>query len=409
MICGITIFVKRIAEKQRLFLENKFSFGGWFDLKEGHEVPVPSRGFTNENYEKMLWRKVIYGYLEIRLGWKVDQLTQKEFYNLSVTGSIHKHAGAGDNSGMFTAAEAIKAINLLSDELQIDKERASISNIEIGVNLHGLSFPVRDWIKLDLLKYKSYPFEMMKTQGNERPIGKEAILTHRTIKLYWKGGNILRYEIHYKDMQSLRERYGLCLLSDLSETLLLKIAATELPATFTDISSLDGIRIVKDHLPPGLKKSDELVLVRFSNPLYLAQLDHSIKINIGANQYHALIKHRKRGMEKLKYLVCKFSQNNAQFLICNKILQAVEEKICPNLDTGVYPKKWTGLKVDSKGELKNNISDTTEDYNIKINLMQMGTKDKVVAKQGRRLIYNKSSKMRTYLRVAKSWKRVMAE
>lgn len=330
MVCGNNIFQGYLEKEHSEFLLNKFAFGGYFDLTDGDEIPVCSRKNKNKDYNRMIWRKAIYRDMEICLGWKHDKLTKVTHWNLTVKGSLQKYACNGNNSDLFTARDAISALNELCKELRIDKSKARFTRFELGVNikLPELKYSTEKYCELFLLRYKTYPFEWMKTNAGNEKIGKVAELTHRQIKIYCKKANVLRFEIHWSDMQGLRDNYGLSTLDTLTEELIILMASELLPATFLNVVSLNGIFLEDAYLPANLKAKDKQILKDYANQIYLVHIDHLIQIAGKENNikdWERLRKRDRRYRSRFHYLVNTSSYSDrSNDLILQKIKDVIE-------------------------------------------------------------------------------------
>jgi len=375
MVCSLTIFLKFITQQHKKYLEENFQFGGFFDIENGNEIPIPTRKSKENNYERMIWRKAIYKNMELLLGWKHDQLTKQEYWHLKITGSIHKYACDGDNSGLFTASEATTALNNLCSEMKIDKSKAKITGIELGVNILEAGFSVNEYCRLDLLRYKTIPFNWMASKGKKGNIGKEAILTHRRVKAYAKGDEIFRFEVHYDDMQDLRDLYNLFYLSDLSEKLIIKMAEDILPVAWNEVVTLDGIRLEDNYLPKGLSKKNIDILYKYSNSTRLLHIDDLIleaKKNDNKKEVARLYKENKRYRSRFDSLINIYGNQKHTFIF-QKIIEVINysKEKCPLSEIGVKSNNWTKSEISnadrSDSELIN--YNKSEDCITKINKM----------------------------------------
>lgn len=344
MLCGLRLFRRNLPSKYVRWLLKQFNFGSFFDLETGLEIPTPNRKNNDCTYQRMIWRKAIYRNLEILLGWKIDALTGKEVYNLKVAGSVHKYACGGDNSGSFSAMEAMIAIDELCQTLQLDKAKTKIISIEIGVNVI-VNFCVFSYLDQFLLRYWRIPFQRMDEGYKGSCIGFEAILAHHSIKAYAKKKNVLRYELHYSDMQELRSNYKLYTLQDLSEELINKIAEEKLIDKWSRITLLDGIYMEEKYLPK-LKKKDKDIFLKYSNNKYLIQLDYLIKaarLKDNNKEVNRLYKADARNRQRFERILKEHGKDKMhmklQVLIKDEIISLKEK--CPKFDIGVKLKKKT--------------------------------------------------------------------
>lgn len=347
MVCGLEIFESFIPITHVDFLLEQFGFGGFFDLKNGIEIPIPSRKTNCDGYERMIWRKAIHRHIEIRIGVKYDKLTGKDFYHLKVIGSVHKYACNGDNSGLFTAIDAIVAINELCNELQIDKNRAKITSIEIGVNLK-LWFPAFEYFRRNLLRYKFVFFEEMKSEDRQI-IGWVAGLTHYLVKVYSKGDNTIRVEVRYGDTQKLKKDYGLSFVSDLTSDVIVKMAENEVLSKWKDVVGKGGLGTVKGYYPANIKQKELQILKDFASKSYLEEIKMRIQDAISKSnltEKNRLTRIRDRGKDKYDLLVNKYSEDNNLQIIYEMIQQRIndEKEKCVFFDIGIKVKKYTECK-----------------------------------------------------------------
>lgn len=330
MVDGIKIFQGYIEEAHSEFLLNKFTFGGYFDLTDGDEIPVCSRKNKGKDYNSMIWRKAVHRDMEIYLGWKSDVLTKMTHWNLMVKGSLQKYACNGNNSGLFTAPDAVSALNKLCNSLRIDKIKAKFTRFELAVNtnLSELKYSTENYCELFLLRYKTYPFKWMETGVRNEKIGKIAELTHRQIKIYCKGNNVLRFEIHWSDMQELRDKYSLSTLDMLTEELIVRMASELLPSTFLEVVSLNGIVLEDKYLPANLKAKDRQILKDYANQIYLVQMDHLIQKageEKNKKEWERLRKKDQRYRNRFHDLVnSNICGDQSNELILHKIKEAIE-------------------------------------------------------------------------------------
>lgn len=128
-------------------------------------------------------------------------------YALTIQGSIHKAFNNGINHNDFTYLDYSNAIQMLSDELQIDAEDFTIQRIEFGVNIQK---PILSFSKIEnnLLLHKLTPFAPY-TKDN-KIFGYYCNHQRFAIKIYDKSGQenldyeVLRLEYKITKMQHLK-------------------------------------------------------------------------------------------------------------------------------------------------------------------------------------------------------------
>ena len=357
MLDGGKILQENIEERNKNWLLKRFVFGLWYDEIEQVEIPYSTRRNSKipdeKKFQTMKWRRTIYRDLEIKLGYKIDEVTKVAKWNIIVIGSIQKYYCGGRNDGQFSALQAIAAINELARDLRLDKNKAKFTKLEIGLNLFDLPFSVQNYINLFVLRYKSYPFVEMKDKSGSSLIGKVALLSHRQIKLYHKVENTMRYEIHYSNMQDLREKYAISFLSSLTVDVLDQMAEDLLISTFEDIVSLNGIKILDGYFPFGTSKKEQEIMKDFSNQVTLNFLEGEIadaqKLG-NQRKVESLRKYWKRKRDSFKMLVIKHGNRSDEMILSylRGALRSAPDK-CPIVKSGINSKNRTFIKENNKG------------------------------------------------------------
>lgn len=320
MICGIVIFRKNIGYLYVQWLLKNYNFGGYFEIESGAEVPSITRNTTDGDYQRMIWRKAIFQHMEILIGYKSDKLTKTEIWHLKISGSIHKYACNGDNSTQFNSTHAMTAIHDLCNKLKLDPTKTTITSIEIGVNIL-VPFDVFNYMNLFLLRYWIIPFKR-----SDDEFGFRAHLAHYIIKLYEKGRNLLRFEIHYSDMDKLRKDYGLYYVSNLNVTLINTLADECLLSRWKQVVMLDGIILEEEYLPK-LKKRDNDTFLTYSNNTFITQLeDLKRKANLD-NDSKLISKLYKRDERRRKRFV-ELIKIHGKDHMHNLLLQKITDRIC---------------------------------------------------------------------------------
>lgn len=114
----------------------------------------------------------------------------------AVTGSLHRFHNAGrDNADLFGFQALCATIDTLRTQYKINPATASISRLEIGINI-PLDYAPEIIIK-SAICYKGRNFAELLDSHSRRKIGRIWELSAYSVKLYDKGNNILRFEISY--------------------------------------------------------------------------------------------------------------------------------------------------------------------------------------------------------------------
>jgi len=369
MLCGLSLFESNIIASHADWLIRNFSFSGSFVIRDGIEIPSPSRKNANrtegeKEYDPFIWRKLFFREMGIRLGWKTNPLTGNPDYRLKLIGSIHKFARGGDNSGFFSAIAAIAAINELCLIFKVHPEKLKITNLEIGVNI-PVGFDIPKFLKLNLIRYKNTPF----TVNGKKPNGYEACLTHYWVKLYAKNG-VLRFEIHWADMCELRSQYELFYVSDLTPELINTIAYEKLMERLGNIALLDGIDLVTSakKRKDGMTGKELDILIRYSNNIYLSQLENE-KETSDKKRRHAITQKDSRYRKMFNELNKKYGTGIVKELnnTIKAIIQRSKDEIqhsekCDIPEIGIKLKNVTFL--DQEGDMGQTKVELINNYKI---------------------------------------------
>lgn len=122
------------------------------------------------------------------------RITQK-FNGCYVLGSLHRfHNNGADNSNLFDFEALCGVISTLQTRYKINPAAAIIQRLEIGLNI-PLDYSPEIIIKSAICYKGRNCSEIL--APNRRKIGRLWALSAYSVKLYDKGGNILRFEIAY--------------------------------------------------------------------------------------------------------------------------------------------------------------------------------------------------------------------
>ena len=151
-----------------------------------------------------------------------NTFTRKVIFHLTIKGSLHKNYYLGKNYLPFTWQQLQLQIKHLCSNLCIDASRASISGLEIGVNIHT-PFEVTPFLRQNIINYKNHPFNDYKTSRDGLCLGIHCDKPkHYDIKIYDKGMQynlpypLMRFEKRFIKMQPLNKR-KIKVLSDLQQ------------------------------------------------------------------------------------------------------------------------------------------------------------------------------------------------
>lgn len=208
---------------------------------------------------------------EIEHTGKFKGLTIKLFSSgrIQIAGSLHKYYNDGlHNWNDFTVSNLKDVLNSLKTDLEIDLVKASINNVEFGVNIITPFYP-NDLIN-DLLCLKWEQFNVMGVKGQGQ--GKECKeFNQYYVKIYNKGlqyyqpENILRVEKKVVTMVALK--FGLLNLSDLLNPDLWQHCKNEL------INMLDEILINEPINIQSLTKNEKRIYNTVTNQRNWVDLD----------------------------------------------------------------------------------------------------------------------------------------
>ncbi len=191
---------------------------------------------------------------------------------LIIDGSLHKNYFNGANYLPFTWDYLQTELNKLETGLQLSGI-ADLVNLEIGVNI-PLPFPVFHFLKNNLISYKGNQFNRYNPDKNGICLGYVCPLSQYSVKVYDKGkqydlpGNLMRFELRYLKMQTLKER-GIKNLTDIKDfnkaNGLLNLLLTAWDNTVLFDSSID----LKN---PNIKNKDRELLKEGRRPGYWEHL-----------------------------------------------------------------------------------------------------------------------------------------
>lgn len=193
-------------------------------------------------------------------GFEFKQFSQTR---IQITGSLHKYWNNGTNENDFTLGDVISAIDRFCKVFSVDARRATIHNLEFGVNISP-SISASEIIE-DIICFKnvrpSWPYE-----GNDNQFYfVEFKKGNNYLKVYDKGkqyktSNILRIEV--KSMRSAElKQSGATTLNDLKSKRVFKVLGRKLMQFASNIvfndSSIEFCR---------LNKKDGLFYREMTNP-----------------------------------------------------------------------------------------------------------------------------------------------
>lgn len=126
----------------------------------------------------------------------------KNFGGCYIVGSLHRFHNAGaDNSNLFDFEALCGVISTLQTRYNVNPATATISRLEIGVNI-PLDYSPEIIIK-SAICYKGHPAALIIDSHTRRKIGRFWPFSSYSVKLYDKGANILRFEIAYYHTREL--------------------------------------------------------------------------------------------------------------------------------------------------------------------------------------------------------------
>ncbi len=228
-------------------------------------------------------------------GWKFKTFPSGR---IEIKGSLHKYYNEGlHNYDDYTISNLSETIARMETEFGIVANRASIHNLEYGVNI---SPPFDPTTLIDsLISFKFKPFNMM--QVKHAGHGKECFhFGQYGLKIYDKGlqnkipKNILRLEKKVLVMCSLK--FGDIFLSDLTNPLLWKHCKKEL------IVSVGHI-LINETL------SNEQLTIN-EQRIYSSILNESIRVNLNRDQ-------RKRYKKGFNMIIGKYGSCNYREILLN--------------------------------------------------------------------------------------------
>jgi thymidylate kinase len=158
-------------------------------------------------------------YLEVKE--VLNEATGKQKFYLKINGSLHKNHFSkwdaiseeykGSNYLPFTWQDLQYQINHVCKNLCINPNEAQISTLEVGLNI-CTTFKVTPFLKENIINYKGHEFIKYPPGTDGKELGFHAIPTQYEVKIYDKGlqydlpENLMRFELKFKDLQSLNER-----------------------------------------------------------------------------------------------------------------------------------------------------------------------------------------------------------
>lgn len=190
----------------------------------------------------------------------------------SITGSLHKHRNKGeDNSDLFTLADVITEVQQLPTLYGINLDTAVLTRLEIGLNVLMDYQPKR--IIRQLVCHNRLPFSSMSTKN--KMLGKIAERSEYTIKVYDKGRGervtaskyVLRVEIRFNRMRTVKEKCGVETLADLLDVAKLDALATLLLDAMDDVILFD-----RTARPKGLTNRQRQRWVEYGNSTFWKEL-----------------------------------------------------------------------------------------------------------------------------------------
>jgi hypothetical protein len=180
-----------------------------------------------------------------------------------IRGSIHKFWNGGTNENDFRYSELVKAILRLCCDLDIEPEKVSLHNLEIGVNIHP-SYCADDLLKQAIV-YKNSPPLRPYAGGNARFDFLEFYKDGYYLKIYDKGRqygvqNTLRIEVKAMTAKQMKVA-SISTLGDLMKLDKLKTLSKELIKKTSAIVFDDPSVLMK-----ALNESDRKIYEAYVNP-----------------------------------------------------------------------------------------------------------------------------------------------
>ena len=252
-------------------------------------------------------------------------------FHTEARGSIHKFAHEGFNIKDLTFNQLNNALNQFKDRFKIDPNKATIHNIEIGVNIIPPFEPTLNNLKKYFVNYQNRTFTEMESK-NGKIIGIHFELKNYEIKIYSKTLQenlpypLIRIEVKYKRMQQLFKKQTKT--RDIYFTELLDIKLFKLLKE--DFFLVIHACMVLEDFDTNLKPKDELFIAHVSNPNYW--LDISDK---------------KRYKMKSKYLNLVKSNSTSKYK--DQIIRAINNKL--NGFENSFPQKREILPTRIKGQI----------------------------------------------------------
>lgn len=156
---------------------------------------------------------------------KVKEVRRNEsktkFY-LTLTGSLHKNFGKGNNCERFHSSDVKKEIKQIYSDLRINENSAKLTTIEVGVNL-PVEFAPLLFLQDYLLFYKTTAFDSYRPNNRNIRLGFVNDNSQYEVKLYDKGlqynlsHEMMRFELKFNVLQRLSKEFDITYLHDLTQ------------------------------------------------------------------------------------------------------------------------------------------------------------------------------------------------
>lgn len=254
-----------------LLNNSRTHFQGLHDYKTGEVFDYPIVG-TYENFEITIKKTKIF-----------------------IAGSIHNYFNrkindVDHNFNDFSYSEFIRAVSILSRELELPADRLKLENVEVGVNVK-VSFNVTEMLKNTLIdwngkaKYKNQSFKN----------GFETVFktSEKYIKYYDKGRQYslpyekIRAEIKYMRNEVLFKKAGVITLQDLTIKRNFDRLINDFKKQISKVNIVDS-RHINDQLHP---KDQELFKNGIDGGFWsnYKECDYKIRFGIYRNKYLKLV------------------------------------------------------------------------------------------------------------------------
>jgi len=156
------------------------------------------------NQNGFITRVAEFGQLKI----KITENNAKQYTNIELSGSLHKHHFGGSNFTDYTFADISTTINQICDLLDLTPDKFIIKHIEYGVNIRPTHSATN--ILNSIVAYKGKQYETREYNG--MGYMKRFCLSQFDVKIYDKSkqyslaSNILRFELKVSKMQYFEKR-----------------------------------------------------------------------------------------------------------------------------------------------------------------------------------------------------------